>query len=121
MQQIKKKLQLRQKRIWRIRRKINGTAERPRLCVSITNKHIYAQAIDDVAGKTLVYVSTLSKDLREEKLRGNKVGAERLGAVFGERAKAAGITAVVFDRHGRPYHGSVKAFAEAARQAGLQF
>lgn len=116
-----KKLQLRQKRIWRVRRKISGTAERPRLCVSFTNKHIYAQAIDDEAGRTLLYVSTLGKELREQKLAANKAGAEALGKTFGERAKAAGMVKVVFDRHGRRYHGTVKTFADAARAAGLEF
>ena len=119
--QLQKKLELRQKRIWRVRKKIVGTTERPRLCVSFTNIHVYAQAIDDASGRTLLYVSTLAKDLRAEKLSANMAGAKRLGAVFGERAKAAGIVKVVFDRHGRRYHGCVKAFAEAAREAGLEF
>ena len=104
-----------------MRKKVNGTPERPRLCVSLTNKNIYVQAIDDDAGRTLLYVSTLGKDLREEKLSANVAGAKRLGAVVGQRAKAAGISKVVFDRHGRRYHGCVKAFAEAAREAGLDF
>jgi len=116
-----KKLELRQKRIWRVRTKVKGTAERPRLCVSFTNKNIYAQAIDDDAGKTLLFVSTLAKDLREEKLAANMAGAQRLGTVVGQRAKAAGLSKVVFDRHGRRYHGCIKAFAEAARKAGLDF
>ena len=118
---LEKKKQLLQKRIWRVRRKISGTAERPRLCVSFSNKHIYAQAIDDEAGNTLVYVSTLAKDLREQSLSANKAGAEALGKLMGERAKAIGITRVVFDRHGRRYHGTVKTFADAARAAGLEF
>jgi large subunit ribosomal protein L18 len=116
-----KKLELRQKRIWRVRKKVKGTAERPRLCVSFTNKNVYAQAINDDTGKTLVFVSTLAKDLREEKLSANLAGAKRLGALIGQRAKAAGLSKVVFDRHGRLYHGCVKAFAEAAREAGLDF
>ena len=119
--ELQKKLELRQKRIWRARRKINGTADRPRLCVSFTNKNIYAQAIDDDAGKTLLFVSTLAKDLREEKLSANIAGAKRLGTLFGQRAKTAGLSKVVFDRHGRRYHGCVKAFAEAARESGLDF
>lgn len=112
---------LRQKRIWRIRKKVNGTAERPRLCVSYTNKHIYAQAIDDVAGNTLVSISTLSKDLREDKLSANEESSKQLAQKFASMLKEKGIETVVFDRHGRPYHGRVKAFAEAAREAGLQF
>ncbi|MBN1403791.1 MAG: 50S ribosomal protein L18 [Opitutales bacterium] len=119
--QLKKKQELRQKRVWRVRHKISGTAARPRLCVSFTNKHVYAQAIDDVAGKTLVCVSSMSKDLREDKLSANIASATKVATVFAEKAKAAGIDAVVFDRHGRRYHGTVKAFADAARAAGLTF
>src|SRR5690606_38965607 len=107
---LEKKLQLRQKRIWRIRKKITGTAERPRLCVTFTNQHIYVQAIDDEAGKTLSSVSSLAKDLRDEKIRPNMDGAVKLGKIFAEKAKTAGVSSVVFDRHGRPYHGRVKAF-----------
>lgn len=118
---LQKKIELSQKRVWRVRSKVVGTTERPRLCVSFTNKNIYAQAIADESGTTALYVSTLSKDLREEKLSANLAGATRLGTVFGERAKAAGITKVVFDRHGRRYHGCVKAFADAARATGLDF
>jgi large subunit ribosomal protein L18 len=118
---LSNKLQIRQKRIWRIRKKIAGTAARPRLCVNFTNKHAYAQAIDDDAGRTLLHISSLAKELREEKLRPNVAGAARLGQLFGERAVAAGVKTVVFDRHGRRYHGRVKSFAEAARAAGLQF
>ena len=120
MKLLKKKQTLRQKRIWRIRKKVSGTEARPRLCVSFTNKHIYAQAIDDAMGKTLVAVSSLSKDLRDDKLSANRSGAAQLGKVFAEKAKAADISAVVFDRHGRPYHGRVKDFAEAVREGGIQ-
>ena len=119
--QLKKIQELRQKRVWRVRHKITGTAERPRLCVTFTNAHIYAQAIDDVNGNTLLCVSTLAKELREDKLGPNMVGAKRVGSLFGERAKSAGIVKVVFDRHGRRYHGCVKAFAEAARASGMEF
>lgn len=118
---LKKKTQLRQKRVWRIRKKIVGTNERPRLCVSFTNKHIYAQAIDDDSGKTLISLSTLGKDLREDKLSANRESAIKLGKLFGEKAKTAGLETVVFDRHGRIYHGRVKEFANAAREAGLKF
>ena len=121
MKSIQQNKELRQKRIWRIRKKIAGTAERPRLCVSFSNKHIYAQAIDDRAGKTLLSVSSLAKDLREETLRANRSTATRLGTGFAEKAKEAGIKAVVFDRHGKRYHGRVKEFAEAARAGGLNF
>jgi len=119
--QLQKKNELRQKRVWRVRTKVVGSAERPRLCVSFTNKHVYAQAVDDASGKTLAYESTLSKVLRAEKLAANMAGAKRLGAAFAAKAKAAGVTKVVFDRHGRQYHGCVKAFAEAAREGGLEF
>lgn len=118
---LKKKRMLRQKRVWRIRRKVTGTAERPRLTVHFSNKHIYAQAIDDAAGRTLAYLSTLDKALREDKPSANKASAEKLGKQFAEKAKSAGIETVVFDRNGRLYHGAVKAFAEAARQGGLKF
>jgi len=112
---------LRRKRIWRIRKKVSGTVQRPRLCVSFTNKHIYAQAIDDTAGRTLLAVSTLGKDLKAEGLSANRESAVKLGKAFAEKAGAAGISQVVFDRHGRPYHGRVKEFAESVREAGIQF
>lgn len=121
MKSLKQKKILRQKRIWRIRKKIAGTAERPRLCVSFSNKHIYAQAIDDAAGKTLVSVSSLAKDLKGENLSANRESAVKLGKAFAEKAKEAKLTTVVFDRHGRPYHGRVKEFAEAVREGGIQF
>lgn len=118
---IQKKNDLRQKRRWRIRKKVTGTAERPRLSVHFSNKHIYAQAIDDGEGKTLVFVSTMGKELREQNLKANMDGASALGKSFGEKAKDAGIKKVVFDRNGRKYHGCVKTFADAAREAGLEF
>jgi large subunit ribosomal protein L18 len=118
---LERKKMLRQKRIWRIRKKVTGTTARPRLCVTFSNQHVYAQAIDDEQGRTLVAVSSLSKEVREEKLGANRAGAASLGKLIGEKAKAAGIEAVVFDRHGRRYHGRVKEFADAARAAGLKF
>ncbi|MGC9451763.1 MAG: 50S ribosomal protein L18 [Oceanipulchritudo sp.] len=121
MKALKHKLNLRRKRIWRIRKKVSGTAERPRLCVSFTNKHIYAQAIDDDSGKTVVSASTLGKDLKGEDLSANRESAVRLGKAFVEKAKAAGVARVVFDRHGRPYHGRVKEFAQAVREGGIEF
>lgn len=113
--------QLLQKRIWRIRKKVSGTPERPRLCVTFTHKHIYAQAIDDTTGRTLLAVTTLNKDLRASETLANREGAKKVGQAFGERALAAGLSKVVLDRHGRRYHGRVKDFADAARAAGLQF
>ena len=118
---IQKKNELAQKRRWRIRKKVVGTPERPRLSLHLSNKHIYAQAIDDEQGKTLAFVSTLGKELREQNLKANNDGAAALGKVFGEKAKAAGIEKVVFDRNGYLYHGRVKALADAARESGLKF
>jgi large subunit ribosomal protein L18 len=116
-----RKAQLLQKRKWRIRKKVIGTAERPRLCVHFSGKHIYAQAIDDVKGATLLAVSTLTPDLRSQKLAANGNSAKTLGGSFAAKASAAGITNVVFDRNGRRYHGKVKTFAEAAREGGIKF
>ncbi|MEO5959406.1 MAG: 50S ribosomal protein L18 [Opitutaceae bacterium] len=110
-----------QKRRWRIRKKVNGTAARPRLCVRFTSKHVYAQAIDDDAGKTLVFLGSLDAELRKQKLKANIASAKTLGVAFAQKAKAAGIASVVFDRSGAPYHGKVKTFADAAREGGLQF
>jgi len=118
---IEKKRSLQQKRRWRIRRKVSGVADRPRLSVHFSNKHIYAQCIDDEQGSTLVSLSTLDKALRSDKNSANLEGASALGKAFSEKAKAAGISKVVFDRNGRRFHGSVKAFADAAREAGLEF
>jgi large subunit ribosomal protein L18 len=115
------KARLLQNRRWRIRKKVFGTAVRPRLSVRFTTKHIYAQAINDDAGTTLVFLSSLDAVLRQQKLKANIAGAKSLGVAFAEKAKAAGITAVVFDRSGAPYHGKVKTFADAAREGGLKF
>jgi large subunit ribosomal protein L18 len=116
-----RKAQLLQKRRWRIRKKVFGTAARPRLAVRFSTKHIYAQAIDDDAGSTLLFLSSLDPDLRKQKLAANLAGAKVLAVAFAAKAKTAGITAVVFDRSGARYHGKVKAFAEAAREGGLLF
>ena len=118
---LQKKHELTQKRRWRIRKKIHGTAERPRLVVRFSHQHIYAQCIDDAAGHTVVSASSLDKDQRESAIKPNVDGAAALGKNLGEKAKVAGIQAVVFDRAGRRYHGCVKAFADAAREAGLKF
>ena len=116
-----RKADLLQKRKWRIRKKVRGTAERPRLSVKFTTKHIYAQAINDDAGQTLVFLSSLDADLRKQKLAANLAGAKTLGNAFAQRAASAGIKSVVFDRNGARYHGKVKQFADAAREGGLQF
>jgi len=114
--------QARQRRHARVRRKVAGTAERPRLNVYRSNQHIYAQVIDDVAGQTLVSASTLDKDLRSELTDlSSEDRAKAVGRVVAERASAKGIGTVVFDRGGYPYHGRVKLLAEASREAGLTF
>ena len=115
------KAKLLQKRRWRIRKKVAGTAARPRLIVKFSAKNIYAQAVNDDAGTTLVFLSSLDAGLRKQKVAANIAGAKVLGTAFAEKAKAAGITSVVFDRSGARYHGKVKAFAEAAREGGLLF
>jgi len=115
------KSMLLQKRRWRIRKKVAGTAARPRLSIKFSSKNIYAQAVDDDAGKTLVFLSSLDPEIRKRKLGANIAGAKVLGTAFAEKAKAAGLTAVVFDRSGARYHGKVKVFADAAREAGLVF
>ncbi len=112
----------RQKRIKRIRKKIAGTPERPRLRVFKSARHTYAQLIDDTRGHTLVATSTLDRAIREDgSLAGKTARARRVGELIAERARAAGITAVVFDRGGYIYHGRVKAVSEGAREGGLEF
>ena len=107
------------KRHARVRGKISGTAERPRLCVFRSESNIYAQIIDDVAGSTLVSASSVEKDF--EGFGGNVEAAKKVGSKIAERAKAKGIETVVFDRGGYIYHGRVQALAESAREGGLQF
>ena len=107
------------KRHKRVRSKVFGTPERPRLNVFRSNANIYAQIIDDVNGVTLVSANTLEKEF--EGLTGNCEGAKKVGAVLAERAKAKGIENVVFDRGGYLYHGRVQALAEGAREGGLKF
>ena len=107
------------KRHVRVRGKISGTPERPRLSVFRSNANIYAQLIDDVNGVTLAAASTLEKDF--EGATSNKEAARKVGAAIAERAKAKGITVVVFDRSGYIYHGRVAELAEGAREAGLEF
>ena len=109
----------RQRRHLRVRRKISGTAECPRLCVYRSNTNVYAQIIDDVAGNTLVAASTLDKEVKTKK--SNKEAAKEVGAVIAKRAAAKKITTVVYDRSGYIYHGVVKELAEAAREGGLEF
>lgn len=118
---VEQKKKLAQKRRWRIRKKIKGTAERPRLNVRFSNKHMYAQCINDREGLTLCFLSSLSKNLRSEDLKANKAGATQFGEKFSAHAKKAGISEVVFDRGGRRFHGCVKEFATGARSGGLKF
>jgi large subunit ribosomal protein L18 len=114
------KNEARRKRHQRIRQRLTGTSERPRLCVFRSNKHIYAQIVDDVAGNTLVAASTLDEDSKVEKSWGCDA-AKAVGALIAKRASAKGISSVVFDRGGYIYHGRVAAVADAAREAGLSF
>ncbi|WP_456395712.1 50S ribosomal protein L18 [Desulfurobacterium sp.] len=106
----------------RVRKKVFGTPERPRFAVYKSLKHMYAQIIDDTKGHTLVAASTLDREIREKVKGLSKTEAARIvGQVIAERAKAKGITAVVFDRGGFIYHGRIKAIAEGAREGGLEF
>ena len=120
MSNVKHFHELRQRRHRRVRKHVSGTAERPRLAVFRSNKHISAQVIDDDAGRTLAAASTVEASLRSSGT-GNRDAAGKVGALVAERAKAAGVTQVVFDRGGFAYHGRVAAVAEAARAAGLEF
>ena len=122
MDKLKAKQAGLERRQRRVRGKISGTAERPRLRVTRTNGHIYAQVIDDVAGVTLASASTVEPEVRKDLKNGANIDAARaVGEAVGARAKAAGVTSVIFDRGGRIYHGRVKALADGARSAGLEF
>ena len=122
MDHIKEKLRKRTRRHLRIRRKVVGTAERPRLSVYRSLKHIYCQIINDIEGRTLVAASTQSPDLRTQiKYGGNAAAAEIVGKKIAEEAKNKGIAKVVFDKGGYKYHGRIKALAEAARKYNLSF
>ena len=114
--------EIRVKKHMRVRNRLSGTAERPRLAVFRSNNHMYAQIIDDTVGKTLVAASTLEKDVKAELEKTNDVAAAAyLGTVIAKKALENGIKTVVFDRGGFIYQGKVKALAEAAREAGLEF
>jgi large subunit ribosomal protein L18 len=119
---VQKRHNLKLRRRWRIRSKINGTAARPRMSACFTNTHIYVQFVDDEKGATIAAVSTRSKGQPAgEKLAANVQGALKIGKLAAEAAIGKGIKQVVFDRGGNPYHGKVKALADAAREAGLKF
>ena len=109
--------QIRAKKHWRMRAKIKGTAERPRLAVFRSTKHIYAQVIDDTVGRTLVAASTLELETERNKTEASK----QVGDMIAKKALEKGITKVVFDRGGNLYHGRIQALAEGAREAGLDF
>ena len=113
----KKKKKIRAKKHWRMRAKIKGTAERPRLAVFRSTKHIYAQVIDDTVGRTLVAASTLEFETEGTKTEASK----QVGELIAKKALEKGITKVVFDRGGNLYHGRIQALAEGAREAGLDF
>ena len=120
MSNAAQKQRARVRRHYRVRKKVRGTAERPRLAVFRSNKHISAQVIDDVAGRTLAAASSTEASTRSG-ATGNKEAAAAVGKRLAERAKAAGVSKVVFDRGGFRYHGRVAAVADAAREAGLEF
>jgi len=111
----------RKKRHLRIRRRVVGTPARPRLCVYKSLRHIYAQLIDDTRGRTLAAASTLEPEVREKIKTANVEAARLVGELIAQRARERGIREVVFDRAGYPYHGQVRALAEAAREGGLKF
>ena len=118
----KNRADVRTKKHSRIRNRISGTAEKPRLAVFRSNNHMYAQIIDDTVGNTLVSASTVQKDVKAELEKTNNVDdAAHLGTVIAKKALEKGITTVVFDRGGFIYHGKIQALAEAAREAGLEF
>jgi large subunit ribosomal protein L18 len=114
---------LRVRRHLRLRQKVKGTAQRPRLCVNRTLRHIHAQLIDDQNGQTLAAATTVQSDVAAQVQggKGSREAAKIVGAVIAQRAKEKGIESVVFDRTGNRYHGAIKEFADAAREAGLVF
>lgn len=117
-----KKLDLARRRHWRVRQKLSGTRQRPRMSVCFTGEHIYVQFVDDEAGVTLASASTRSKTQPEARdAAANVKGGQVIGKLAAAAAQAKGIKTVVFDRGAAPYHGKVKALADAAREAGLQF
>ncbi len=120
--QVQKKRKLKQLRRWRIRRKVMGTADRPRMSVCFTNEHIYVQFIDDQKGSTVASASSRDKTTPgRDTLSANVESAKKVGALAAGAAKNKGVSTVVFDRNGARFHGKVKALADAAREAGLKF
>ena len=122
MKKLQKKQAGLRRRHTRVRGKISGTAERPRLCITRSNANMYAQVIDDVTGKTICALSTLGPDFKKTGKTGATVeGAAELGKLIGKKAQKNGVTEVVFDRGGNLYHGRIQAVADGAREAGLKF
>lgn len=122
MDRVKAKIKARLARKSRVRKQVSGTTERPRLTVYKSVKHIYVQIVDDTTGQTLAAASSMGRDVRDDLKKTATVEAARIvGLAIGRKALSRDITKVVFDRNGYPYHGKVKALADAAREAGLQF
>lgn len=121
MDRHKRKDVQRVRRHWRVRRRVVGTPERPRLAVHRSNRGLACQVVDDWAGRTLVAASSQEKEFRTKHARANRAAALELGEIVATRAKAAGITKIVFDRGGYRFHGRVKAVADGARKGGLSF
>ena len=119
---VRSKSEALQRRHDRVRRKVSGTPQRPRLCIHKSLRHLYAQIVDDKAGQTLCFATTNTKASKAEGNNfSNVIWAKKLAADLAEKAKAKGVEAVVFDRGGYRYHGVIKAFGDAAREAGLKF
>ena len=116
-----KKAELRKRRHVRVRKRVTGTPARPRLAVFRSSAHMTAQVIDDTTGRTLASAATVEKDIKGAGGTGNKAAAATVGRLVAERARAAGVKQVVFDRGGFLYHGRIAALADAAREAGLEF
>jgi len=116
---VRTKVEARYRRHLRLRQKVRGTADRPRMSVCMTSRHIYVQFVDDVNGVTLAAISTVAAELKGTKV--TVAGAKKVGEMAAQKAKAKNIITVVFDRGGKKYHGRIKALADAAREAGLKF
>jgi large subunit ribosomal protein L18 len=121
MSSVKDKQAARGRRHYRVRKKVSGSPERPRLAVFRSNRHVVAQVIDDISGRTLAAASSLETSVRAAGGTGNRTASAAVGTLVAERALAAGVTKVSFDRGGFLYHGRVAALADAAREAGLEF
>ena len=121
MSNVSDKQRARSRRHHRVRKKVSGTAEKPRLAVFRSNRHVVAQVVDDTSGRTLAAASSLEAAVRASGATGNRAASAAVGKLVAERARAAGVTKVAFDRGGYLYHGRVAALADGAREAGLEF